>query len=303
MERNDREAVVEVFAEAAGLDFCAEVLVRSGDDAHVHGEVLVAADAGDAVFLECAEDFCLGSMAHVPDFVEEKGAAFRLLEFPAVLLDCACEGAFLVAKKFTLNQLRRDCRAVDLHEGAGGAAAGRMESARDKFLAGAVAAGNQDAGFGGGDLIDHRHEFAEGRAFADDAAGGLFSGGAAQPHRLADEGVLGQGVAHGYEDAVEVEGFGNEIKRPFPDGLHGGFDRPVPADHDHGRRHAASAQQLEHVDAVHPGHFHVAEHQIVRLRARRRHPLPTVARVVHLVPFVLEDLPQTRADRRLVVND
>jgi hypothetical protein len=98
VQGDHRQAVKQVFAEPSGGDFCAEVLVGGGDDPHVDRKVLVAADAGDPVFLKNTEDLRLRGEAHVPDFIEEEGATFGLLKLPAVLSDGACKGTFFVAK-------------------------------------------------------------------------------------------------------------------------------------------------------------------------------------------------------------
>ena len=71
VQREDAEAVVEVFAEAAGFDQGFEVLVGSGDDAHVDGDGLGAAETFEFTVLEDAEQAHLGRKGHVADFVEE----------------------------------------------------------------------------------------------------------------------------------------------------------------------------------------------------------------------------------------
>ena len=69
MQREDAEAVVEVFAETAGFDLGFKVLVGSSDDAHVDGDGLGAAEAFELAVLEDAEQADLGGEGHVADFV------------------------------------------------------------------------------------------------------------------------------------------------------------------------------------------------------------------------------------------
>ena len=71
MQREDTEAVVKVFAEAAGFDLGFEVLVGSGDYAYVDGYGAGAAEALELAVLEDTEEADLGGERHVADFIEE----------------------------------------------------------------------------------------------------------------------------------------------------------------------------------------------------------------------------------------
>src|SRR5204862_1345912 len=76
----DVETEEEVIAERAVGDALSEVLVRCREDADVHVDHMLAADAADLTRLERAKDLRLRDEIHVADFVEEERAAVRLLE-------------------------------------------------------------------------------------------------------------------------------------------------------------------------------------------------------------------------------
>src|SRR5438093_1441245 len=88
-DRDDREAIVEVFAEASLLDRLLEIAVGGRDQAHVDGDRLAAPHPLDLALLHRAQDLRLQREAHVGDLVEEQGTAPGLLE----ATDLACDGA------------------------------------------------------------------------------------------------------------------------------------------------------------------------------------------------------------------
>src|SRR5438105_4182675 len=94
---DDVQPVVEVLAKRSLAHALLEVLVRGGDHAHVHLDLLVAADAVEAAIREHAQKPRLQFGGHVADLVEEKRAALGLLEAPAPLLLRAGKRAALVA--------------------------------------------------------------------------------------------------------------------------------------------------------------------------------------------------------------
>ncbi|MDT4824412.1 hypothetical protein FQZ97_576590 [compost metagenome] len=164
------EAVIEVFAEAAGLDHLLEVLVGGGDDAHIDVLRLVAAHALEGALLQHAQQLDLHRQRHVADLVEEQGAAVGQLEAPCPAGDGTGEGTLLVAEEFALQQLRRDGAAVDRYERRFAALGMVMQVARHHFLAGAGLAEDQHAGVGVGHLLHHLPHLLDGTAGAHQAA-------------------------------------------------------------------------------------------------------------------------------------
>ena len=68
------EAIVEILAEVPVLDLAGHVLVRRGDDSHVHVDGLGTSHARHDPGLEGPENLGLCVERHVADFVEEERA-------------------------------------------------------------------------------------------------------------------------------------------------------------------------------------------------------------------------------------
>jgi hypothetical protein len=97
-QRKDVDAVKKILSEFSVAHQGFEVAVSGDDDAHVHGDGAVAADALDLSFFEHAQQFCLHGEWHVADLVEKDGAVLRLLEFADMAGGGAGEGSFFVAE-------------------------------------------------------------------------------------------------------------------------------------------------------------------------------------------------------------
>ena len=158
-ERDDVEAVEQVFAEIVLADGFDDVAVGGGDEADVHLKFLVAADAGEGAVFEEAEEFGLEGAAHVADFIQEDGAAVGFLDAAEFLADGAGEGAFFVAEEFAFQEVFGDGGAIDADVILLAAAAQAVEGAGDEFLAGAAFAQDEDGGVGGGDGLDELAQF------------------------------------------------------------------------------------------------------------------------------------------------
>ena len=154
VDREDAEAIEEVFAEAALVDRRIDVAMGGGDDADVDRDLAATADSLHRPFLEHAQQLHLHVGGHVADLVEEEGAALRFLELALMLRVGASEGAFLMAEKDGFEQIARDRPAIHGDERRGGATAGGVDGAGDDFLAAARRAGEQDGGIAGRDLGD-----------------------------------------------------------------------------------------------------------------------------------------------------
>ncbi len=113
---HDVEAVKQILAELFGGDGGFERLVRRGDDAHVHLDRLVAADALERAALQHAQNFRLRRGRHVADFVEENRAVVALLEFADALVRRAGERAAFVAEQFAFQKLFGNGGAIDGEE-------------------------------------------------------------------------------------------------------------------------------------------------------------------------------------------
>ena len=90
--------------------------MRRADNPHIHRYFLATANSFDGSFLNKAKQFGLQGKGQVADLVKHQGAAVRRLNFAKRHLGSPCERPFLVAKQLTLQQIFRDCRAIDGHE-------------------------------------------------------------------------------------------------------------------------------------------------------------------------------------------
>jgi hypothetical protein len=166
---HDVEPVKQILAELFGGDGGFERLVRRGDDAHVHLDGLVAADALERAALQHAQDFRLRGGRHVADFVEENRAVVALLEFADALVGRAGERTFFVAEQFAFQKLLGNRGAIHREERLFAAVAVMINRAGDKFLAGAALAGDERGGVARGDLADEFENLLHRFAAPDDA--------------------------------------------------------------------------------------------------------------------------------------
>src|SRR5438445_203006 len=128
-DRHHVQPEKEILPEFFALDAFLQVAVRGGNDAHVHFHRAVAAHALELPLLEHPQEFRLERGGNLTDLVEQNRAAVREFEAPFPLVQRPGEGALLVAEKFTLDQVFRDGRAVDLDERSVGPRALAVKSA------------------------------------------------------------------------------------------------------------------------------------------------------------------------------
>ena len=168
LDREDGEAVEQIFAEGAGVDRRVDVAMGGGDDPHVHADLAAAADPLHGALLEHAQQLHLHLGGHVTDLVEKEGAAIGLLEPALVLGMGAGERAFLVTEQDGFQQIPGDRPAIDRDEGLAGAGAQGVDGAGEDFLAAAGRAGKQHRSLARRDLADDAAQGGHGRGAADD---------------------------------------------------------------------------------------------------------------------------------------
>ena len=167
-DRDDVDPVVEVLAELALRDELRQVAVGGGDDAHVDGRLVVAADPADDLLLDRPQELDLHGRRRLADLVEEERAAVGLLEEAALLAHRAGEGAALVAEELGLEQRLRQRAAVDRDELAVLADRGEVDRAGDQLLARAALARQQDRRGHLADPLDRPEDLLHPAAPADD---------------------------------------------------------------------------------------------------------------------------------------
>jgi hypothetical protein len=177
--------------------------------------------------------------------------------------------------------------------------------ARDELLAGAVLAGDEDAGGRRGDALDLFDEGADAGRAADDLVA-AFDGVA---ERLAEAGVfvgevgVFERVLEEEEHAVGVERLLEEVVGAGLGGFDGRLDRAVAGDHDDRGARVELAQAPEGVEAVHPGHLDVEEDEVRAEAVVLRDAFGGARGGADLVAFVLEELAECGADAGFVVDD
>ncbi len=136
-----------------------------------------------------------------------------------------------------------------------------MQGAGDEFLAGAGFAGDEDGGFGGGDLFNEREDLAHVGA----GAGHLAHGAGLAELALEALGLFGEaGLGDGaFEQDAEDGGLDGFFEEPegaeFVHGADGGFDIAEGGEDDGGDLDVFDGEAAEEFEAVHAGHFEIGD--------------------------------------------
>ena len=276
-DRNDVQPEVEILAERTRLDSGRQILVRRGQNAHVHADSLGAADRLHDLLLQRTQHLGLRLQTHVADLVEEDRPAVGRLELALPVRDRASEGAPHVSEELRLDQFFGDGRAVHFDERTLPAPAHRVNGSRDELLAGPVLAVDEHAAVGRrrhGDLLaqlDHRMAVADHRELPVDVG----------PQRaiLRFEMPLAKRVPHDEDGLLERERLFDEIERAHLDRANGGLDVSVARDQHDLRVGLALPQALQRREAIDARQPDIEDDEVVRAprqavrdRSRRSRP-------------------------------
>ena len=136
--RQHVQAVVQVFAELAGLHQRLQIAAGGGDHARVKAHQLVAAQRLGLAVLQRAKQLGLQAWRHVADLVQKQRAAVGQLEFAdAALALGAGVGTGGDAEELGLQQGIGHRRDVDADKRPAGPPRCGMDGVRQQFLAGA----------------------------------------------------------------------------------------------------------------------------------------------------------------------
>ena len=94
------QQVVEIFAEAFGIDLLLQVLVGSSNDSYVGAVRSFVADSFEFSFLQDAQQFALQCERDFTDFVQEQCAPVGQFETAGAVGHSAGERTFDVAEEF-----------------------------------------------------------------------------------------------------------------------------------------------------------------------------------------------------------
>ena len=176
-----------------------------------------------------------------------------------------------------------------------------VDGARHQLLAHAALARDEHGRVRGRGPADRLPDLLQGRALAFHAI--ALVEGELQPPVLLHELPLAQRVPRHEQDAL---GFGrllDEVVGPQLGGLHRRLHRAVPGEDDHGRCALFGLQGLQHLEPVHLRHLDVEEDEVGRFALGNLQRGRTVGGEDDLVPLVLEDHLEGRADPLFVVDD
>lgn len=104
-QRNDVQAVKQVFAEAPFGDFSLRVAVGGADNAHIRCAQPVLAKPLHLAGLQKTQELGLQGHIHVADFVEKQRAAISLQGRAVALGRRACECALHMAENLAFQQI------------------------------------------------------------------------------------------------------------------------------------------------------------------------------------------------------
>ena len=156
MNRDNVEAVKEIFAEGALFDGALQRFVGGGKDAHVNRDVPLAAEAGKFAVLQYVQELRLQRGMHLADLIEEDGAVIGLLELAELLAVGAGERTRLVAEELTFEKLTWYRGAIHFDEWLVAAGGVSIHHARDDFFTGTTFTADKHDDIGISHLL-HRH--------------------------------------------------------------------------------------------------------------------------------------------------
>ncbi len=274
----------------------------SRDDAHVHRERALGADARHLARLQGAQHLRLRGQAHVADLVEEERAAVRHLELAPAARARPREAALLVAEELALDELGGDRGAVHLHERARRPLRLTVDLLRDELLAAPRLAQDEHAPVRGRDLADLLAQAAHRRAVAQHLVAEAPLPAREVLHALLERAPR-EGVLDAHDDAIAVDRLREEVERAALHRLDHVGRLGVPRDDDDGQVAPQLARPREQGEAVHAGQAHVEDAQVHRLRLEELQRLLGALCLRDRVPLGLEHHPQRAPDVLLVVDD
>src|ERR1700676_68141 len=284
------EAMIKIFTEAALANQGEQIDVGSGDDAHVHLDLLRAAEAHELALLNIAKKLGLRFRTNGGDFVEENRALVRDFEQALFGGHRAGESTFDMAEELGLKQVDRNGTGVNRDERFISARGGGMNGLRDELLAGAAFAADQDGGTRGphlGDQIEQREHFL---AFADDVREiKALLQGALELHVFFAQVARLHGLRYLGEKFVVGPRLGDVVHGPILEGRSRHIDGAVRGDQNDGKLRIAAVDFFQEVEAVAVRKTDVEQQQIIGTLSELGKPGLTGARARNSVALAGEE--------------
>ena len=304
VDGDDVEAVEKIFAEAAIAHGLAQIDVGGGEDAHIHLNLLNAAEVHEAAVLQHAQNLGLRVHAHGGDLVEEERAAVGDFEEALLGRDGRSERALDVAEERGLEQLRRHGAGVDGHKGLVAARRVGVNGLGDELLAGAAFALNQNRGAAGRDLRHQVEDAQHDLALAHDVGEVVaLLERALELQILFFGAVAGDGRANVGQQLFVVPRLLNKVFRAGADGLDHVVHRAVGGDHDDRQFGLALFDLRQQFQAALAGQGKVEKHQVKVLQFQNAQALFALVGHSYRISLEREQHFKRLADAGLVVND
>src|ERR1700688_4507643 len=157
----DIQTIVEVVAKLSSIHHFGEIAIRGSHQPKIHLVSPGATQALELLFLQYPQQFRLQRRRNIAHLVQKKRAFVSQLETSNLLRYGSSECAFLVAKKFTFQEIQRNGSAVQSHERASATRTDVVNRVCDQLLACAGFSLDQHGGIGGRDpfdLFEHRFQ-------------------------------------------------------------------------------------------------------------------------------------------------
>ena len=296
--RHDIEAVIQIFAEPPGFGFDSQVAGGGAEYARIHLHPVGAADAGEGLVNQHAQNLALGFQRHVGNFIQIERAVMRQFEQAGL---ARALGIFH-AEQFHLDALRRHGGAVDGDKGVARAAGARMDQSRRHFFSRARGAGNQHAAVGRGDFVNQGAQLRDAGGLAHQFA--VIAGLQFQFLHFALEAGGFQRPFHHMQQPIGLEGFFDKIIGALLDRGDCRFDGAMARNHHHRQIGLFALEHVKHLDAVQLGALQpdIQNDQLRTAGTHRGERGFAIARAAGFIPFIRQDARDQIPDIPFVVH-
>ncbi len=143
VNRDDAQAIEQVFAKGPGLDGFPQIAVAAGNDADVQLDAFLAAHLHEFPLLDHPQQLRLDVETQVGDFIEKEGPMIGQFKQTVLGLKGTGERAFDVAEQLAFQQALHQGRTIHRDKGLIGSQAVAVNGTRHQFLAGTAFAGDE----------------------------------------------------------------------------------------------------------------------------------------------------------------
>ena len=302
-DRDDVQAVVQVFPESALADHLHEIRVGGGDDADVDTDRPVVSDALELAFLQHPQQLRLQGGAHGADLVEKQRPLVRRLQAALPGRDGVGVGAADVSEELGLEQGLGHRAAVQGDEPMAAPGAVVVYRLGRELLAGARLPGDEDRARARGHRLQQVEQLAHPRTAPHEALEAVaLLDLRPQPGVLGPEAALLEGGPHHVQQLAELERLGDEVRRPALDRGHRVGDGAEAGHDDADDVGIPFEGGVEHRGAVDARQPQIRQHDVEGALGQALDRRLSVVDLDHPVALVGEPLGGDLAQRGLVLH-